>query len=95
MAWFYGGQFCHFQVLTSLIKFGILTVVVLLVVYVPNIKEVFGLAGATVATMLVIVMPAGFYYQVIMSFHLLRLHEHFYTMFLNICKMRYFEPVFT
>jgi len=43
--------------------FGILTVVVLLVVYVPNIKEVFGLAGATVATMLVIVMPAGFYYQ--------------------------------
>jgi sodium-coupled neutral amino acid transporter 3 len=43
--------------------FGILTLVVLLVVYVPSIKEVFGLAGATVASMLVIVMPAGFYYQ--------------------------------
>ena len=41
--------------------------VIILVVYVPNIKEVFGLAGATVATMLVIVMPAGFYYQVIFS----------------------------
>ena len=39
--------------------------VVLLVIYVPNIKEVFGLAGATVATMLVIIMPAGFYYKVI------------------------------
>ena len=38
--------------------------VVLLVIYVPNIKEVFGLAGATVATMLVIIMPAGFYYKV-------------------------------
>ena len=38
--------------------------VVLLVIYVPNIKEVFGLAGATVATMLVIIMPAGFYYLV-------------------------------
>jgi sodium-coupled neutral amino acid transporter 1 len=37
--------------------------VVILVVYVPSIKEVFGLAGATVATMLVIIMPAGFYYQ--------------------------------
>jgi len=36
--------------------------VVLLVIYVPNIKEVFGLAGASVATMLVIIMPAGFYY---------------------------------
>lgn len=42
--------------------FGILTMVVLLVIYVPNIKEVFGLAGASVATMLVIIMPAGFYY---------------------------------
>jgi len=42
---------------------GILGLVIVLVVYVPNIKEVFGLAGATVATMLVIVMPAGFYYQ--------------------------------
>ena len=40
---------------------------VLLVIYVPSIKEVFGLAGATVAAMLVIVMPAGFYYQVIFS----------------------------
>ena len=38
--------------------------VVLLVIYVPNIKEVFGLAGASVATMLVIIMPAGFYYLV-------------------------------
>ena len=45
-------------------QFGILTMVVLLVIYVPNIKEVFGLAGATVATMLVIIMPAGFYYLV-------------------------------
>jgi len=43
--------------------FGILSMVVLLVIYVPNIKEVFGLAGATVATMLVIIMPAGFYYK--------------------------------
>lgn len=42
---------------------GILGLVVVLVIYVPNIKEVFGLAGATVAAMLVIVMPAGFYYQ--------------------------------
>jgi len=42
---------------------GILGMVVLLVIYVPNIKEVFGLAGATVATMLVIIMPAGFYYK--------------------------------
>lgn len=42
---------------------GILSIVVILVVYVPSIKEVFGLAGATVATMLVIIMPAGFYYQ--------------------------------
>jgi amino acid permease len=41
---------------------GILSLVVILVVYVPSIKEVFGLAGATVATMLVIIMPAGFYY---------------------------------
>ena len=46
------------------IQFGILTMVVLLVIYVPNIKEVFGLAGASVATMLVIIMPAGFYYLV-------------------------------
>ena len=46
------------------LKFGILSMVVLLVIYVPNIKEVFGLAGATVATMLVIIMPAGFYYKV-------------------------------
>ena len=45
-------------------QFGILTMVVLLVIYVPNIKEVFGLAGASVATMLVIIMPAGFYYLV-------------------------------
>merc|ERR1719379_2663596 len=44
--------------------FGILSMVVLLVIYVPNIKEVFGLAGATVATMLVIIMPAGFYYLI-------------------------------
>lgn len=42
---------------------GILTSVVLMVIYVPGIKVVFGLAGATVATMLVIIMPAGFYYK--------------------------------
>jgi len=42
---------------------GILSMVVMLVIYVPNIKEVFGLAGATVATMLVIIMPAWFYYK--------------------------------
>ena len=43
--------------------------VVLLVIYVPNIKEVFGLAGASVATMLVIIMPAGFYYLVSLMTH--------------------------
>jgi len=42
---------------------GLLTAVVLMVVFVPGIKVVFGLAGATVATMLVIIMPAGFYYK--------------------------------
>ncbi|CAG5084637.1 Oidioi.mRNA.OKI2018_I69.PAR.g10698.t1.cds [Oikopleura dioica] len=41
----------------------ILTAVVLMVIFVPGIKVVFGLAGATVATMLVIIMPAGFYYK--------------------------------
>ena len=49
--------------------------VVLLVIYVPNIKEVFGLAGATVATMLVIIMPAGFYYKVRLSKNL-RFADH-------------------
>ena len=41
-----------------------MTAVVLMVIFVPGIKVVFGLAGATVATMLVIIMPAGFYYKV-------------------------------
>ena len=53
--------------------------VVLLVIYVPNIKEVFGLAGATVATMLVIIMPAGFYYKVIN-----RGLTHFLTLFSSV-----------
>ena len=39
-----------------------------MVVFVPGIKVVFGLAGATVATMLVIIMPAGFYYKVLASY---------------------------
>ena len=55
---------CHFSKKYNGFQFGILTMVVLLVIYVPNIKEVFGLAGASVATMLVIIMPAGFYYLV-------------------------------
>ena len=59
-------QLNHFKA-----EFGILTMVVLLVIYVPNIKEVFGLAGASVATMLVIIMPAGFYYLVSSESYLL------------------------
>jgi len=43
---------------------GILALLVLLVIFVPNIREVFGLVGATAATFLVIVMPSAFYYQV-------------------------------
>ena len=35
-----------------------------MVLYVPNIKDVFGLGGATVATLLMIVMPSGLHYKV-------------------------------
>ena len=35
-----------------------------MVLYVPNIKDVFGLAGATVATLLMIVMPSGLHFKV-------------------------------
>lgn len=39
-----------------------------MVLYVPNIKDVFGLGGATVATLLMIVMPSGLHYKVIHIF---------------------------
>ena len=41
-----------------------------MVLYVPNIKDVFGLAGATVATLLMIVMPSGLHYKVFTVFKL-------------------------
>lgn len=41
----------------------ILSVVLVMVLYVPNIKDVFGLGGATVATLLMIVMPSGLHYK--------------------------------
>lgn len=42
---------------------AILTFVLILVLFVPNISDVFGFTGATASTMLVMIMPAGFYYK--------------------------------
>jgi len=43
---------------------GILTTVNLLVIFVPTIRVVFGLAGATCASMLVIILPAVYYIRI-------------------------------
>jgi len=43
---------------------GILTTVNLLVIFVPTIRVVFGLAGATCASMLVIILPATYYIKI-------------------------------
>jgi sodium-coupled neutral amino acid transporter 3 len=58
----------------SFLKICILSSVIVMVLYVPNIKDVFGLAGATVATLLMIVMPSGLHFKVL---HTIKLSCYF------------------